>query len=286
MKKITLIISLLGVFIMANAQVDNYNPYQHLREEQIKSIQESKEERKNFDCESVKESIEKAISEYLESKQGLILDFLGSFYCPEVNSLMKIFLNSEEDAAIRRDMIHFLGRMPDETNASFLFEFSKNPKITDKEKISIAESLCGFEKYDLAIELLNSFCLDENGISDWECITAYELSGERNIALKFYNDLFDRMKIENNRARLFGAAFGLASLGEYEKAYPVILESLESSTSQHGVRSALFALAIIGDEKAFEIIKEYAQHENTFIASYANFILDYIERERRTRCEE
>ncbi len=72
----------------------------------------------------------------------------------------------------------------------------------------------------------------------------------------------------------------MAQLGEYDKTFPIFEEAISNGT---GINAALYGLAAIGTEEAFQLIREQTQNKNEMIAKTAKRILQYIDIKRRDK---
>ena len=284
MKKIILILSLLGGFIIGNAQTEKeYNPYKHQREEFIKEGEFFIEAFKKVDCSETKEFIQSAIKgyysgEYTGKQFGIISNYLGKMYCPEIIDFFADVLVIDTSEEVRCEAIQKLGWLRAMSKIPVLIDYAKN-NISEKEKITIALSLCVMAAYEEAIKIANLFCYDNEGYVKEECIAIYEFAGEKKAALDHYERFFQNLKDE--RYLLF-AAQKLAEYGNYEKSYPIFIEFL-NSTDNNKIIGALRGLAMIGDEKSFQILKEQTKSKNQVAAQEAQFILNKIEEGRREK---
>jgi HEAT repeat protein len=262
----------------------DYNPYQHQREEYIETINEIYQEDKDIDCELAEEWIQKGEEEYKsdlsEDSKIKILGKIAKINCPRA---MRFFMNvilNDTSVNIREPAIGALSWFSSKEIIPFLKSYYKE-ELPQIEKLSIALVLCRLKEYDLAVNFLNSFCYDTNGFIKDECIQVYEFAGKTEIARKYYEHYFESADEEH----LLFAATKLAEYGNYEKAYPILVKSLNDD-NQSNIVSALYGLATIGDEESMNLIRERTKSDNEFIAKKAKWIFQYIEMKRREKCKE
>jgi hypothetical protein len=278
------VITTLSVFFsyIGFSQKDcDHNPYQHQREEYIQTGREIFNSYKDINCKEVEELIKTAKEIYysdqsLASKRDAIGQ-LGKVNCQVVVDFFIDIVIKESSEQIRYDAIQYLGWIRAKSSIPFLLDFVKKD-ISKEEKFKIALSLCVMEEYDLAIQIISPFCYDHDGFVLEECIHIYEFAGKTEDAKKYYERYFENA----DKDHLLFVACKLAEYGNHEKAYPILIDALNSG-DQEKMHSALFGLATIGDEKAFQLIQEQTKSKNNFIAQRSQFILNYIKRERERR---
>ncbi|MDD4582137.1 MAG: HEAT repeat domain-containing protein [Bacteroidales bacterium] len=271
---------IVSAFCVSAQKDKNYNPYQHAREEYIQTGKDIFESYRYTDCEIAKEWIDKYTNMYYSDTSTIpkhhVIWYLGKVNCPEVIDFYIDVISKDTSERVRCDAILYLGWLRAEKSIPFLMEYIHNP-ISPREKVQIASTLCVMEKYDLAINILDQFCYDENGIVIGDCIWSYYMAGSES-AIKFFEYYFKKPE-----SRL-GAALKLAQLGVYDKTYPVFIEALKSGDTNK-MHIALNGLAAIGDKKSMRLIKEHTKNKNQFIAKRAQNILNYIEMKRREKCD-
>ena len=264
---------------------NDYNPYQHPREEYIKEGEFFIEQYRKVNCDDdeIKESIQDAIEGYYQGKYsddefGMIFELLGHMCCPEIIDFFADVITIDTSERMRCGAIQTLGALRAESKIPFLIDYAKN-NPSEQEKIKIALSLCVMKAYEEAIKIADLFCYDEDGYVREECIAIYEFAGEREAALKHYRRFFENLKGEQY---LLFAAQKLAEYGDYEKAYPIFIKFL-SSTDKYKIMGALRGLAMIGDEKSIQVLKEQTKSENQVAAKESQNILNRIEQGRRKK---
>ncbi len=275
-------IAIISVLNVAAQKCKNYNPYQHVREEYIQTGKEMFESYRYTDCEKNQEWIETHTNLYYSDTSTIpkhhVIWYLGKVNCPEVIDFYMDVISKDTSEKVRCDAIMYLGWLRAEKSISFLTTYAYQTK-SFKEKNQIASTLCVIGKYDLALDILDSFCYDENGILKEYCIGVYSFAGSKKV-IKFYKNEFKKPE------RRLSAAGNLAKWGVcHGKTYPVFIEALKSRDTNE-MQSALYGLAAIGDKKSMRIIKEYTTNENKVIAKQAQFILQYIEWQRAEKCNE
>ena len=256
----------------------NYNPYQHAREEYIQTGKDIFESYRYTDCKIAKEWIDKYTNMYYSDTSTIrnTMDMVSwQVNCPEVIDFYIDVISKDTSERVRCDAILYLGWLRAEKSIPFLMEYIHNP-ISREKSSNRLNALCN-EKYDLAINILDQFCYDENGIVIGDCIWSYYMAGSES-AIKFFEYYFKKPE-----SRL-GAALKLAQLGVYDKTYPVFIEALKSGDTNK-MHIALNGLAAIGDKKSMRLIKEHTKNKNQFIAKRAQNILNYIEMKRREKCD-
>jgi len=278
MKKLTLITIILGVFIITNAQTEKENnPYRHTREEYVKTGEEFFESFQKVDCNEEKEFIQNAIDEYYTGVYSIeeferISSFLGKMYCPKTISFFEEVVKTDTSEKIRCDAMQKLGWLRAKTAVSILLN-QLNKDISDYERACIGSSLTIIGEWELAIPVLNSVCFCKDYDIQNKCLWSYYVIGNEP-AVSYFNYFF-----EFSESKLWAAHY-LAELGEYEKTFPVFVEAISSGT---GINTALYGLAAIGTEEAFQLIREQTQNKNEMIAKTAKWILQYIDIERRKK---
>ncbi|MCL2130831.1 MAG: hypothetical protein FWH36_00020 [Lentimicrobiaceae bacterium] len=274
----------------------NYNPYKYGREEynriKFDLIQNYGTDK---DCEMAKKLVNRYYEklEYmLKTKEDvglfLILKRISLFQCEESYDFFKNMVKTDTSEENRCYAIMVLGWMRNVEFIGFLKEHLKEEGLSSKEKFAIANALHNIGRYndrqdiiDEAVKILNELCYDENLGVVHSCIWEYYSMGGQPALDFFYYYL------EKDNSRL-SAAQRLAELGglkEYEITFPIFVEALRSG-DENDIHIAIFGLAAIGTEEAFELIREQTKSENEFIARRAQFIFDNIDKKRREKCEE
>ena len=280
MKKITLTLIMLGGFIMVNAQTDKeYNPYQHQREEYIKTGEEFFEEFKKVDCNEIQEFARNAINgyysgEYTEKEIEHFFSRLGKMYCPEIIDFFENVIAIDNSEKIRCDAMQKLGWLRAKNSVPILMN-QLNKDISDFEKACIGASLTVIGEWELAIPVLNSVCFCKDYDIRQKCLWSYYIIGNEP-AIRYFNYFF-----EFQESRLWAANY-LARLGKYEKTFPIFVEAIQSGITNN-ILSAIDGLAAIGTEEAFQLIREQTQSKNEVIAKEAKWIFEYINIKRREK---
>ena len=265
---------------LTQKKTDNdYNPYQHQREEYIKTGEEFFEEFKKVDCENeeTRKYIENAINgynngKYIGTEFGIISQFLGKMYCPEIIAFFEEVVKKDSSETVRCDAIQKLGWLRAINSVPTLME-QLNKDISDYEKACIGSCLTIIGEWKLAETALNSVCFCKDDDIQNKCLWSYYTIGNES-AIRYFNYFFDFPE-----SKLWAALF-LARLGEYEKTFPVFVEAIHNKT---GINAALYGLAAIGTEESFLLIKEQIQNENEMIAKTAKWIFQYIDIKRREK---
>jgi len=282
MKKIIITIMIMGIFIVSNAQSDmDYNPYQHAREEYIKTGDEFFESFQKVDCNENKEFIQNAIDgyyagEYSGEKFEEISSFLGKMYCPEIITFFEKVVEIDSSEKVRCDAMQKLGWLRAKTSVPILLNHL-NSNISDYEKACIGSCLTIIGEWNLAVPVLNAVCFCKDDDILQKCIWSYYIVGGEN-AINYFNLMF-----EQDESRKPAAALFLAELGEYEKALPYFVEIMNTGGIGNQILYAIKGLAAIGTEEAFKLIKEQTQNKNEVIAKEAKWIFNYIDIKRRER---
>ena len=187
MKKITLIIMILGVLIIANAQIDkkqilerlkvellpqteDYNPYQYARENFIISCLEVRIEFERDDCENVKEIIEKfhEIDTMEQDKEKIEhIRYISRFQCQETYSFLKTQIKNNPSETVRCNAIIFLAWSLNSDYLLCILEYAKKDSLSIEEKAAIAAAFTNFGTYtshlhlkEEAAKLLDEICYD------------------------------------------------------------------------------------------------------------------------------
>jgi hypothetical protein len=175
-------IALLSVLGATAQKCKKYNPYQHTREEYIQTGKEMFESYQYTDCEIRKEQIDECMRLYYSDTSCIpkhhVIWYLGKVNCPEVIEFYMDVISKDTSERVRCDAIQYLGWLRAEKSIPFLTEYADQTNSL-KEKSQIALTLCVMEKYDLALNILDSFCYDENGILKGNCIGIYSFVGSK-----------------------------------------------------------------------------------------------------------
>jgi len=312
MKKITLITIVMGVFVIANAQVDkrkilekltselipqteDFNPFQYAREEYIVTYLGLSIGTSDY-CEKAKEEIEMFYehdSIVNEKEKCELIHYLSRFECQEVYSFLETQINIAQSEAVRCEAIVDLAWSLDPNYLPCISKYAKKDSLSALEKLAIARAFTIFGIYtshselkEDAIKLFDEICYDfsSDTIPGFDtsmdptrsgCFWSYYMLGGE-VALNYYDSMF-----EQDESRRPSAALLLAELGEYEKALPYFVEIIKSGGIGNQILYAIKGLAAIGTEEAFNLIREQIQSKNEAIAKEAKWIFDYIEMKRR-----
>jgi tetratricopeptide (TPR) repeat protein len=282
MKKTILILTmgLWGGWLCAQKIPDcDYNPYQHQREEYIQTIKEFYQEFISTPCNET-EAI-KLIEEYHKDKQDVqrkeILNRINGMNCDTVFYFLKQQLLSDSSERGKIEWIGLIGcRNPQESVSLFSAIEEKDTSID--VKLKIAFYFCGMGEYAMAINILDKICTTNT--MD-KCIPIYEFAGESNVARAYYLSEWNKLKPNDDN---FGIAMKLAEYGIDDIAFPIIRDTLLYSNNQYRQLSALYGLASIGTEKAFQLIKSFHSNKNTLLANDSKLIFTHIDKKRREKC--
>ena len=255
----------------------DYNPYRHAREEYIKTGEEFFEEFQNVNCEENKELIQSYINVYYNEKSSnqeieMAFSIIGQAYCPEIIDFFIEVVAIDSSEKVRCDAIQKLGWLRAKSAVPILRDhLSKD--ISDYEKACIGSCLTGIGEWDLAQQALNSvcFCKDNDFID--KCLWSYYIIGNES-AIRYFNYF-----LEFPESRVWAANY-LAELGEYEKTFPIFVESIDSGKN---IILSILGLAIIGTEDALRLIEEQTQNKNEIIAKKAQEILRNFDMGRRKK---
>ena len=267
----------------------DYNPYQHQREEYIKTGEEFFEGFKKVDCdnEETQKFIDDAIDGYNNGKYtgtafGEISNYLGKMYCPEIIAFFEEVVKKDTSEAVRCDAIQKLGWLRATSSVPVLMEqLSKN--ISDYEKACIGSCLTVIGEWDLAETVLNSACfckdygiirMDDHDIRS-KCMWSYYIIGNES-SIKFFNSWFEQ---EEGFLKVSIAVI-LAELGEYEKTYPIFIEAIHSDIPNY-VYESIRGLAVIGTEEALRLIEIQTQNKNEIIAKEAQGVIGNFKRRKK-----
>lgn len=277
-------------------KVDNdYNPYQHQREDYNRRALELMQEGESEDCEKLKDAIDEYYErvEYMhETKEHVdffyALASISKFQCPEAYDFIKNIIKTDTSEKLRYDAILFLAQMRSPKSIPFLQEHLKKEDLSHKERFAVAAAFSRIGVHNNlqdiineAIKILDELCYDYKYGVVYNCIWEYYSIGGQP-ALDFF---YYHLERENSR---ISAAHKLAQLGglkEYEATFPIFVEALHNG-DETDIHIAIFGLAAIGTEEAFELIREQTKSENKFIASQAKWIFTRIDQKRRDKCKE
>jgi HEAT repeat protein len=194
--------------------------------------------------------------------------------CDTIIPFLRELIISDPNEEVRCDALLLLGWRHPHNEIPFLVEYAKKD-ISSTEKIAVAAVLSVLEAYPQALEILDKYCMETEEINE-KCIWAYYSAGNNSSSLRFFDYYFDKPKY-----RVF-AALKLAELGVYDKTYPVFVNALRSE-SQSVVHMAIFGLAAVGTEEAFQLLRDQTRSKDEFIARDAQFIFDYIEKHKEDK---
>lgn len=277
MKKITLILIILGVFIITNAQTEKeYNPYRYeeKRATQEKIYTEAYQEFLAKGCNI--SQLQKAKEYYNETGYTMYLSGMLDCNCQEAIDYAIELMNTSPDKEARKMSIDLLGfRRYYEAIPLLLEHVKKN--ISPDEKIVIAKALVFLDRKTEALDIFNSNCYSLDDMND-DCIWTYFTSFDYPIAIKYFEYYFTKPETQ------LEAACWLAILGIYDKTFPLFVEYLKSNTTyKRETEYSLVGLAAIGTEEAIEVIKQQTKNNTSLIARSATLILDRIMKERREK---
>jgi hypothetical protein len=277
MKKLTLIISFLGILIFANAQFEiKYNRFRHPREEYIEIKRDlAKSNNVEIDCddEELKEDIifYKTIfysdTSSVESKEDA-LDYLGYVNCEDVIDFYVNILKNGTNRKMRLDALLYLGRLRTKSTIPLLLDVAE--KVNDLYfTIEIAETLCSFEEFELAASLLDKVCFNKDGSVMKDCIGIYDHAGREEMTRNFWLSEWEKANDENSK---FNIALRLTDHGIYDLPFPVLKEAI-LGTDTYKRHSAICGLAAIATEEALELIQNCLNDKDIVVANYAKFVI-------------
>ena len=280
MKKITLIISLLGVFIVVNAQTEKeYNPYRYDERKaatgQIRAEQYQEFFAKRCDTLQFRELIEG----YNTTKSIQYLNAIRSHNCSEAIDYAIGLINTSPDKEARKIAIEMLGFRRYYDVIPLLLSHVKQD-ISSDEKIVIAKTLAILDKKTEALEVLDCNCYNLDDMVN-NCTSTYLDFYDKATALKYFEHYFNKPETQ------LEAASWLAGFGIYDKTFPLFVEFLENNTSySRGIVYSLGGLAAIGTEEAIDIIKQQTKNNTPLIARTATLILENLMKERSEKCKD
>jgi len=282
-----IVLLVLTVLIVPLTAQNNYNPWQHIREELTTTRLEKMQTNDQYDCENVRELItdyeeaQKRATEEDSTKMApyMALRSLSFYQCRETYDYLKNIVRTDPSEQVRCNVIRLLGWMRNPESMGFLRELLKKESATRAEKHTILLACCHIGLFnkrqdilDEALPLIDKFCMDKAETSqdctDEDCAELYFTIGGES-ALNYFSYC-----LKNEETKLT-AALKLAQLGEYKTTYPVFVAAL-SSENIEDLFPAMQGLATIGTEETFALIKAQTQNENPHIAQMAQWILDYL----------
>lgn len=287
-KKIFLFSMIVFLFYSASAQDScDYNPYQHLRDYYIETYQELIDDYKNNSTcnpDIINQLIQDYYLDTSEIDKKRILEQISRFYCPDlIPSFLENIIQNDTTGYGMLSSIERLAYYNQEQSIPILLEYSSKSKNEDN-KIAVAKSFCIMQKYNLAIELLNQFCFDENGNVKGSCIKAYEHAGEVEVVKKYYESFISTLDTMQEDKKIT-IAYKLVQYGVYVPSRQIFIDAVNNCKNHMKIQTALYGLASIGDEDAFNVIKEQTHNKNLVVANAARFILNFIEKERKAKCK-
>ena len=279
MKKITLIIMILGACLTSIAQIeDNNNPFRYndkWRTEREQAYAEVRQEFLAKECDTV--LLQRLIENYNSSHDIMYLYSInGNCNCLEVNNYAIDLINTSSDEEARKIAFGMLGFRRYYEAIPLLLNQVKND-ISPEEKIAIATTLDVLDSKTEALDIFNCNCYAMDHF-DNICVDYYFYLSDRQIAQKYFEHFLNKPHTQVE------AASYLAKLGVSDKAFPVFAEFLKNNTTyQNETEIALLGLAAIGTEEAFELVNIYSQSKNEMIAKSAQQIYKnyYLERRKQ-----
>jgi hypothetical protein len=303
MKRIILCVIILGSLVTSIAQVDkkailetlrselipqrknmDYNPYKYSREEFIISCLELRTEIESDDCENINELIEMFYNDTTGLYNGCVdyISYISRFQCQKVYDFLANQIKSNPSEADRCNAIVLLAWSLNMDYLPCILEYAKKDFLSVQEKLALGGAFMIFSVYtfntDLkeeSIKFLDRVCYDSSlkdiqNIHD-QCDACYfKLGGDA--AINYYTS-----RLKQGELKEVLVAIRLAELGEYEKAFPIFVESIQSGITNK-VLWAMNGLAIIGTKEATRLIEEQTQSKNEKIAKKAQEIFKNIER--------
>ena len=279
MKKVMLMIMILGALIIANAQMeDNNNPFRYKDEWRTEREQAYAEVRQEFlaiACDTAQ--LQSFIGSYNTTKDVMYLHAINrNCNCSEVNNYAIDLINTSSNEEARKIAIGMLGfRRYYEAIPLLLNQVKRD--ISPNEKIIIATTLDVLDSKIEALDIFNCNCYAMDHF-DNICVDYYFYLFDRQIAQKYFEHFLNKPHTQVE------AASYLAKLGVSDKAFPIFAEFLKNNTAyQNETEIALLGLAAIGTEEAFELVNIYSQSKNEMIAKSAQQIYKnyYLERRKQ-----
>jgi HEAT repeat protein len=282
MKKLTLIISFLGALIFANAQFEiKYNRFRHSREEYI-AIGRDLAKLNNIDCNEQEvtegkdmfKSIFYSDTSSVESKRDAMWH-LGHINCQDVIDFYVDILKNDTSKDMRYNALLYLGWIRAKSSIPFLLESAK--KENDLSFINkVATTLCVMEEFELASDILDRVCLNEDGSVRKECIGAYAFAGKNELVKNFFLSEWEK---DNDEETKFSIALRLTEYGIYDITFPILKEVI-LGTDTYKRHSAIHGLAAIATEEALELIQNCLNDKDIVVANYADFVITCLKEGR------
>ena len=304
MKKITLILIMLGGFIITNAQVDknsilerlraellpqttdkDYNPYKYSREEYIINCLEVTMEYENNDCENVNEIITKyheadtTVGYRGRPKEQYFVQIARS-KCRESYEFLENLIQNDPRELVRRQAIMILADCLNPDYFHCILEYAEKDTLSVYEKGAIAYAFMIYGIYlsysdlkERAIQLFDEICYEFSSEEMTQsCISNYYKIGGSS-AINFINAWGERL----GGWRKISAAVFIAELGEFEATFPIFEEAIHSDIPNN-IYEAIRGLAVIGTEEALRLIEEQTKNKDERIAKLAQETLEKFNR--------
>ena len=298
MKKIMLIVIILGWVIIGNAQVDknailerlrtellpqtkDYNPYQYNRENFIIACLELRTEIEQDECDDVKELIERFYNNDTRFPYKNSVDYISHisrFRCQEAYNFLETQIKNNPSEIVRYYAIILLAWSLESAHLPCLLEYAKKESLSVQEKLALGGAFTIYGVYtsnselkEKAIRLLDEICYDPS-LNIYEHCDANYLKLGGKAAVNFYTSWIE----QHEGFRKVTTAVVLAELGEYEKTYPIFVEAIHSEIPNN-IYEAIRGLAIIGTKEAIRLIEAQSQNKNEQIAKYAKETLKNLD---------
>lgn len=273
MKRI--ILSLVLFVSLGAVFAQEYNPYRYEEWKKTQN-QASAREREEFlakKCDGV--SLQSLIKNYDATKNIEVLEKIRYNYnCPEIINLSVELITTSLDEEARKIAIQMLGSMMHYDAIPLLLDHVEK-EISSDEKILIAFTLAILDRKKEALKILECNCYEMDDI-DNTCSHAYSFLFDKSVALKYFEYYFEKSQAQMEAASM------LATLGVYDKTFPLFVEFLKNNTTyKRGTVYSLTGLAAIGTDEALEIIEYYAENGKGLISRTAEQVLDRMKKEGR-----
>jgi hypothetical protein len=265
----------------------DYNPYKYAREEFILSCLEVRISYETTDyCENGKKLIEKFYEVDLIASDKEKCEFISDIslhQCQETYEFLETQIKNNSSEKVRCDAIVLLAWSLNLDYLPCILEYAKRDSLTIQEKLALGGAFMIYGVYttnselkEKSVKFLDGVCYEDPSLETYAYCDACYLKLGGKAALDFYTSRFEQQE----KFERLSAAVALAKLGEYDKTFPIFEEAISSGT---GINAALYGLAAIGTEEAFQLIKEQTRNKNEMIAKTAKRILQYIDIERRDK---
>jgi len=279
MKKVMLIIMIMGTLIISNAQTDcDYNPYSY-KEKQAAQKRISIEGYQELIAKECDTSLLRTSIERYNSTKDVIPESIFDLYtiagcnCPEIIDFAIDLIVNSPDKEARKFAIGMLGFRKNYNAIPLLLNHVKKD-ISPDEKIIVAITLAALDRKTEALEILNGNCYALDDMNN-DCILCYVIFFDQLTAINYFEYYFNKPETQ------LEAACWLAMCGVSDKTFPLFVEFLKNNTTyERGTSYSLVGLAAIGTEEALEIIRQQTKNNTYLIARSATLIFDRLMKER------